>query len=97
MTKVGALAGIFDHRVAGIVDDVGVVAAAALHGVGAALAFDVVRGDIAGQDVGEAVAGGVDRGRSRSASDSRHWRRASTRRREDGVVSLPCRFDNNIP
>src|SRR5262249_35551834 len=57
---VGALAGIFRDRVAGVVDDISVVAVAADHGVGAGLAVDDVGGVVAGDLVGRAVAGAVD-------------------------------------
>ena len=46
--------------VARIVDDIGVVAEAAVHGVGADAAVEHVGADIAGEDVGTAVAGAVD-------------------------------------
>ena len=59
---VGAAGGAgLDHLVAGIVDDIGVVADAAAHGVGADAAVEDIGAVIAGKDVGKAVAGAVDR------------------------------------
>ena len=52
------------HRVAGVVDDVGVVAVAALHQIGSGAAVEQVGAVIAAQDVVELVAGRVDRRRS---------------------------------
>ena len=49
---VGALAGELDRDVAGIVDDIGVVAEAAGHGVGAGAAVEDIGGTIAGEIVG---------------------------------------------
>ena len=48
------------HHVAGIVDDIGVVAEAAVHRVGAAAAVEAVGARIADEDVGEEIAGAVD-------------------------------------
>ena len=59
---VGALADEFRRHVAGIVDDVGVVAGAAHHGVGAGAAIEGVVAAVAGEDVGVAVAGAVEVG-----------------------------------
>ena len=53
--RVGALAGALDHHVAGIVDDIGVVAGAAAHGVGAGAAVERVVAGVAGDHVGEAL------------------------------------------
>ena len=50
------------HHVAGVVDHVGVVAGAADHGVGAGAAVERVVAAVAGEDVGERVAGAVDVG-----------------------------------
>ena len=72
----GADAGGFRHHIAGVVDDVGVVAGAADHSVGAAGAVERVGASVAGDGVGEAVAGAIDVGDYRSGSGSRHWRRA---------------------
>src|SRR5439155_254501 len=52
--------GVFGHGVAGVVDDVGVVARTAGHRVGARLAVDEVGAGVAGDDVVGCVAGGVD-------------------------------------
>ena len=61
---VGAAAGELGRHVAGVVDDVGVVAVAAGHRVGAGAAVEPVVGGVAGEDVGERVAGAVDRRRA---------------------------------
>ena len=53
---VVALAGALDHRVAGIVDEVGVVAAPPTHGVGAGAAVDEIVAGVAEDRVGRAVA-----------------------------------------
>src|SRR5207237_202104 len=45
-------------------DDVGVVSRAARHGVGSAAAIEAIRRGVAGKDVGERVAGRVDRARA---------------------------------
>ena len=58
---VGAAAGRLERPVAGIVDQIGVVAFAADHGVGAGLAVELVGAGIADQMVGEVVAGQVER------------------------------------
>ena len=58
--RVGALVGALGHHVAGVVDDVGVVAGAADHGVGAGAAVERVVAGVAGDGVGERVAGAVD-------------------------------------
>ena len=57
---VGAFACSLGHDVAGVVDDVGVVARAADHRVGAAAAVERVVAGVAGERVGERVAGAVD-------------------------------------
>ena len=49
---VGAGARRLGHEVAGIVDDVGIVAEAAVHGVGAGAAVEDVGGDVADEVVG---------------------------------------------
>jgi hypothetical protein len=54
--RVVALVCILDDHVAGVVDEVGVVAGAASHGVGAAAAVEQVRPGIAVERVGEGVA-----------------------------------------
>ena len=74
---VGAGVGGFRDHVAGIVDIVGVVAEAAGHAVGTGATVDDVVAFVAGDGVGEAVAGAVDvAGAGRPGSGSRHWRRA---------------------
>ena len=55
---------VFEQGVAGIVDDVGVVTAPAVHGVGAGAAVDDVVSFVAVYDVVELVAGQVDGGRA---------------------------------
>src|SRR5690606_33821318 len=50
--RVVAFAGILGHHVAGIVDDIGVVASAASHAVGAAATVDHIVPGIAGQRIG---------------------------------------------
>ena len=60
--RVGALAGVLDHHVADIVDHVGVVAEPARHGVGAGAAVEDVVAGIAGEAVGQGIAGAVDVG-----------------------------------
>jgi hypothetical protein len=62
LDRVGALVHQFDHRVAGVVDDIGVVAGAARHRVGPGAAVEAVRSAVAGQHVVERVAGAVDVG-----------------------------------
>ena len=59
--SVPALSASVDH-VAGVVDDIGVVAGAADHGVGAGAAVERVVAAVAGDDVGERIAGAVDVG-----------------------------------
>ena len=54
--RVVALAGALDHRVAGIVDEVGIVACAAAHDIGAGATVDEVVAAIAEDRVGESVA-----------------------------------------
>ena len=54
--RVGTLVGILDHGVAGVVDEVRVVARAAAHDVGAGATVDEIVAGIAGQRVGQAVA-----------------------------------------
>jgi hypothetical protein len=51
-----AFVGVLDDHVAGVVDEVGVVAGAAGHDIGAAAAVEQVRPGIAVEQVGEAVA-----------------------------------------
>ena len=58
--RVGALAGGLRDHVAGGVDHIDVVADAADHGVVAGTAVEHVVAGVAGQRVGERVAGGVD-------------------------------------
>ena len=58
--RVDARARSLDHHVAGVVDDIGVVPALALHGVGADQTVEDVVAGIADQDVAGAVAGGVE-------------------------------------
>jgi hypothetical protein len=58
--RVGARVERFRHHVAGVVDHIGVVAEAADHGVGAGAAIENVVAAVAGDRVGEAVAGAVD-------------------------------------
>ena len=60
----GAAVGDLVDDVAGIVDDVGVVAGAADQRVGAGAAVEDVGGGVAGDDVGQRVAGAVDRRRA---------------------------------
>ena len=50
----------FDHDIAGIVHDIGVVAVAADEGVGAETAVEGIAAAIAGQDVAKVVAGGIE-------------------------------------
>jgi hypothetical protein len=52
---------VFEQGVAGIVDDVGVVAAPTVHGVGAGAAVDDVVSFVAVYDVVELVAGRIAR------------------------------------
>ena len=54
--RVVACAGALEHRIVGIVDEVGVVACAAHHDVGAAVAVEEVVAGVAVEGVGEAVA-----------------------------------------
>ena len=60
--RVGALAEELVDGVAGIVDDIGVVAEAAAHEVGAEAAVEDIVADVAGEGVGVVIAGAVDRG-----------------------------------
>ena len=63
LDRVGAAGGAaLDDDVAGIVDDIGVVAETAVHRVRAAAAIEPVGAAIADEDVAEAVAGAVDIG-----------------------------------
>ena len=57
---VGAGIGVFGHAVASVFDDVGVVALAPGHDVGAQAAVDAVVADVAGDLVGQRIAGGID-------------------------------------
>ena len=59
---VGAFAESLGDRIADIIDDVGVIAEAAGHGVSAGAAVEGVVAAVAGDDVGIAVAGAVDVG-----------------------------------
>ena len=54
--QVGAFAGIFGHHVAGVVDQIGVVAGTALHGVGARAAVEDVVAAAADERVGAGCA-----------------------------------------
>ena len=63
--RVGALAGVLDHHVADIVDHVGVVAEPARHGVGTGAAVEDVVAGVAGEAVGQGIAGAVDGWRCR--------------------------------
>ena len=54
--RVVALADVLDHRVAGIVDEIGIVAGAAAHDIGAGATVDEVVAAIAEDRVGESVA-----------------------------------------
>jgi hypothetical protein len=61
---VGAFGAVLGDHVAGVVDDVGVVAGAADHGVGACAAVQRVGRGVAGERVVQRIAGGVDRRRA---------------------------------
>ena len=58
--RVGAAAGGLDHHVEAVVDNIGIVADAALHGVGAGAAVELVGARIADQHIHDGVAGAVD-------------------------------------
>src|SRR5262249_22764268 len=57
---VVALVGVLDDDVAGVVDDVGVVAGTALHHIGAGTAIERVVAGVPGEEVGSAVAEAID-------------------------------------
>ena len=54
--------GVLDHRVAGIVDEIGVVAGTAGHGVGAGTAVEQIVAGIAEERVGQTVAEALEVG-----------------------------------
>ena len=58
--RVVAFASAFNNAVAGVVDDVGVVASAASHRVGTDATVEAVASGVASQHVGQFVAGRVD-------------------------------------
>ncbi|MNF64066.1 hypothetical protein D3C84_457890 [compost metagenome] len=62
LREVGALAGQFGDLVGGVVHHIDVIAQAAAHAIGARAAIERVVGGIAGQAVGQCVAGTVDGG-----------------------------------
>ena len=51
----------FRHHIADVVDHIGVVAKAASHAVGTGPAVENIGGTVPGDDVGESIAGTVDR------------------------------------
>ena len=61
MHSIGAFAIVFGHAVTGIVDHISIVARTAHHRVSTCTAIQHIGGDIAGENVIERVAGGVDR------------------------------------
>ena len=61
MHHVAALAGVFHHPVAGVVDEVNVVAGAAGHHIGIAAAVDDIGRAVARDRIGQGVAGAVER------------------------------------
>jgi hypothetical protein len=54
--RVGALVRVLDHGIAGAVDEIGVVAHAAAHDVGAGSAVEQIVPAVTGQRIGECVA-----------------------------------------
>jgi hypothetical protein len=64
------LAGVLGRRVAGIVDEIDVVAGAAEHGVGAGAAVEQIVAAVAGDRVGEAVAEALQIGAAQQGSGS---------------------------
>src|SRR5262249_33216466 len=64
LDRVDAAAGDLDDEIAAVVDDIGVVALAALQRVGAGAAVEDVGAVVADQVVGAGIAGGVERRRA---------------------------------
>ena len=94
---VGALAGGLDDDIAGIVDPIGVVARAADHPVGIAAAIEDIVAGVAGQDVGQAIAGAVDVGgaRQRQVLDGLPAE-AEAHRALNRVGALACGLDDDV-
>jgi hypothetical protein len=65
LDRIRAAAGDLDHAVRAVVDEVGIIALAALEDVGAALAVEHIRAIVADEVVDAAAAGGVDRAGAR--------------------------------
>src|SRR5262249_54914634 len=95
--RIGAGIGRLVDDVAGIVDDVGVVALAARHGVGTAGAVEAVVAVIAGDDVLAGVAGAGDGGAGqRQVLDLRQRRQAEAERGRPRVGAFAGSFGDGV-
>ena len=89
--RVVALAGILDHLIAGIVDEIGVVAGAAAHGVGAGAAVEEVVAAVAEDRVRQAVAEALQVGSRLAGPGSPRCRQPEVGGRKYRVVALARR------
>ena len=94
--RVVALAGILDHDVAGIIDEVGVVTDATAHGVGAAATVDEVVAAVAEDRVDEAVAEALQVGAALQHQGLDVRRQPVVDGGEDRVVALAGALDHHI-
>ena len=94
--RVAALPGILVHHVAGIVDEVGVIAGTAAHGVGAGAAVDEVVAGIAEDRVGQRVAETLQVGAALQHQCLHIRRQPVVDGGEDRVAALPGILDHGI-
>ena len=93
---IHTLVRLLDHAVAGVIDDINVVARAADHHVGTRTAVQQIVADIAGQPVVQHVAGAVDIGAAveRQVLDIRRERISD--RRLDQINAVAAAFDDHV-
>ena len=96
MDQIGAFASIFFDDIACIVYHIGVVARATNHGVGTRCAVECVFCAVAGDDVGQAIAGAVDGGSARQGQVFQVGAQCVGHRTHDQICTLVDVLNNRV-
>ena len=94
--RIDAFAGVLDHGIAGIVDEVRVVAGAAEHRVGAGVAVEKIVAGVAGERVGVGVAVALQVGAARQGQVFDIRRQPVMRRRVHRVDAFVGALDDEV-
>ena len=97
LNEVGAGTGSFGDHIGSIVDDVGIVAGAALHRIGATATGKGVVGAVADDEIGEAVSGTVDGRAAREREILEIAAEGPGNVRDDGIGAGAGAFGHGIP